>query len=96
MFAPILVITTIILSLLPIYKIRCIEYEINRIIEMDQTTGDLNDDMIQKYKAVIEYIKYFDIHFPFSFFIKRDKSRSIEEIIRILYHDNKNVRWCKP
>lgn len=89
MFAPILVITAIILYLFPIYKVKCIEYEINRIIEMNQTTDDLSDNMIQKYKAVIEYIKFSAIHFPFSFFVKRDKSMSIEEVFRII-HDDKN------
>lgn len=89
MFAPILVITVIILYLFPIYKVKCIEYEINRIIEMNQTTDDLSDNMIQKYKAVIEYIKFSAIHFPFSFLVKRDKSMSIEEVFRII-HDDKN------
>ena len=90
MFAPILVITVIILCFLPIYKFRCIEYEINRIIEMDQTTGDLNDAMIQKYKAVIEYIKYGGIPFPSSLFVKKDKNMSFEEIIGIIHPDTKN------
>jgi len=87
LFAPILIITGIIVYYLPIYKFKCIENAIKTIMKREQAGDDFDKNQIRKYKAAIECINR--DHFFGSVFIKRDKRISNEEVYRIYEDDIK-------
>jgi len=86
LFLPLLFITAIILFYFPFYKIKCIEYEINQIIENVDNDEDITESVIQKYKAVIEFIKF--EHFPLFYLFMRNKKMPFEEVLRNLSLDD--------
>jgi hypothetical protein len=80
LFTPIIAIPGIIRYVFPIYKLKCIEEAIKNILDRDGEKSELISQNSRRYKIAIEYIKVAE--FGPSFFVKRNKEFSNEEVFR--------------
>ena len=87
MFTPVLIVSVIILFYFPRYKLRCIEHEIHNILSNDKDDNDINEAVIKRYIAVVEFLKI--KYFPFFYLIK-NKPMSIVECIDAIGIDDVN------
>lgn len=78
LFTPILVIPGIILYAFPLYKLKCIEEAIQKLIDRENGEPKLKENKSRRYRIAIEYIKLTE--FGHSLFVKRNKEFSNEDL----------------
>lgn len=80
LLVPIIIVPTIIICAFPLYKLKCIEEAVQKILSRDEGEPILLNKKKRRYKIAVEYIKLTE--FGSSFFVKRSKEFSDDEIFQ--------------